>query len=333
MNRHTFRSFRVGWLDTDHDRPRPPYKARGWEIDLEPQDRSLRFHPVTKGALTDSSGALITVQALEVILKASSLRSAQEAADLMNAAYSVLDGGVIKEELIAYPKGATGQTGITSSDFIATPNLARSAAMATKATRKAIWANSIARLFVSYRISSRHGMDFEPTGGRRFFVTENPIAHAHYAQAIAAAYSAIETLGAEIRASQNNPSKINGVWNPRVLSELEGRLKKLSIFPTETLGWLIRETATRIERRYGIPSGPKAKWARYHVRDRLVRVTEALDRASLLRSKASAHGSSRLTRSLTAVDVENVQSLARFLILSSMGFLPNLRRQNALSAE
>jgi hypothetical protein len=41
-----------------------------------------------------------------------------------------------------------------------------------------------------------------------------------------------------------------------------------------------------------------------------------------IRSKASAHGSSHLTRSLTEVDGENVQSLSRCLILSSMRFLP-----------
>jgi hypothetical protein len=322
MNTRTLHSFRVGWLDTDYPRRQPPYRARGWEVHLEPQDRSLRFHPATEMVLTGSDGSLITIPALEVILKARSLACAQQAADLMNAAHSVFDGGVIKEELIAYPKNAIGRTGITSADYISAPTLADGAAMAAKATRKARWANSIARLFVSYRISSRHGMDFEPSGGVRFFVTGNPLAHAHYAQAVVAAYSAIETLGAEIRASQNNPSKIGGVWNPRVLSELERRLEGLSISPTETLGWLIRETATRIERRHGVPAGSKAKWARHRVRDRLVRVTDGIDRASLLRSKASAHGSSRLTRSLTAVDVENVQSLARFLILSSMGFLP-----------
>jgi hypothetical protein len=330
MNTRTLQSFRVGWLDTDYRRRQPPYKARGWEIHLEPQDRSLRFHPVTKMAVTGSDGALLTIPALEVTLKARSLPSAQQAADLMNAAHSVLHGGIIKEELMAYPKNAVGRTGISRADYIAAPGLADSAAMAAKATRKARWANSIARLFVSYRISSRHGMDFEPSGGLRFFVTGNPLAHAHFAQAVVAAYSAVETLGAEIRASQNNPSKIDGAWNPRVLSELERRLERLSIPPTETVGWLIRETASRIERRHGIPSGSKAKWARYHVRDRLVRVTDAIDRASFLRSKASAHGSSQLTRCLTAVDVENVQSLARFLILSSMAFLsyptPNQRR-------
>lgn len=45
------------------------------------------------------------------------------------------------------------------------------------------------------------------------------------AQAIIIFYSVIEELGLEIRANRDNPSFINGRWNPVIKNELENRLK------------------------------------------------------------------------------------------------------------
>ena len=60
-------------------------------------------------------------------------------------------------------------------------------------------------------------------------LSRNPADHLRIANAIIIFYSIIEELGLEIRANKENPSKINGNWNPKVKNELEARLLKSHI--------------------------------------------------------------------------------------------------------
>jgi hypothetical protein len=58
-------------------------------------------------------------------------------------------------------------------------------------------------------------METHPTEGSRFGVELDPSNHVLFAQAIIAAYSVIEELGFEVRASNKNPSRLNGKMEPR----------------------------------------------------------------------------------------------------------------------
>jgi hypothetical protein len=144
------------------------------------------------------------------------------------------------------------------------------------------------------------------------------------AQAILSAYSSIEELALEVKASSNKPSKIGGAWNPPVLADLRSRLQKAGINLDDTIVWLLRNSPTRIEKRNAPPVGQRASWSGGSIRDQLVKVEDAINYASLLRSKVSAHVMHELTRSLTMSDVHNVQHLARRLLLEALGYWKGL---------
>lgn len=150
--------------------------------------------------------------------------------------------------------------------------------------------------------------------------TADPILYTKYALAIIAYYSVFEELNAHVIASDKKPSKLkDGSWNPPVLSDLKTRLTGLGVDPESTAVWLLRGTPTRIERKHKPPAGTPASWARGMVRDRKIPIYDAINYASLLRSRVSAHRTSARTRSLTIAHVCNVQMLARDLLLQVLG--------------
>ena len=141
----------------------------------------------------------------------------------------------------------------------------------------------------------------------------------HCAHCIISAYSVIEELGLEVRASNQKPSVLNGKWNPIVLADLENRLKAAGIDLSDTFPWLLRVTRRKIEMKKSLPITKPASWAYGRVRDHEVNITDAIAYASWLRSNVSSHTIKETTRRLTAYDVANVQHLARRLILESIG--------------
>ena len=163
-------------------------------------------------------------------------------------------------------------------------------------------------------------MEFHPRYGSTFPVESDPVDFATIAQAIVTAFSAIEELDLQVKASAENPSRHGKKWNPKVLCELETRLQKAGIDFDEPFAWTVRGGRTRIERDFPPLSGERASWSQYGIRDRSVSLVDAISYAGLLRSGVSAHRISRRTRSLRGYDVHNVQDLARRLILETMGF-------------
>jgi poly-gamma-glutamate hydrolase-like protein len=122
--------------------------------------------------------------------------------------------------------------------------------------------------------------------------------------------------------SAQKPSKLpDGSWNPPVKGDLEARLRRGHIDLAESFPWNLRGPRTRIERKRPPEVFTKAEWARWNVRDGEMKVIDAIDYASFLRSKIAAHKSDpKMVRVLSIYDVANVQLLARRLILETMGF-------------
>jgi hypothetical protein len=143
--------------------------------------------------------------------------------------------------------------------------------------------------------------------------------HVRFVHCIISAYSAIEELGLEVRASNQRPSILNGKWNPIVLADIEARLTSAGIDLSDTFPWLLRVTRRKIEMKKSLPITKRAPWAYGRVRDHEVKITDAIAYASWLRSGVSSHTIKETTRRLTAYDVANVQHLARRLILESHG--------------
>ena len=152
------------------------------------------------------------------------------------------------------------------------------------------------------------------------FVLNSSEYHIHCAYAIVIAYSILEELGLEIRASAQNPSTINGKWNPVVKSDLENRLIKAGVNLSEKIYWDMRDTPTKIERVRTPKTQAKAEWAYGKIRDAKMEIVDAIAYANWLRSKVSAHKLREFAGSLSYYDATNVQLLARRLLLETLGY-------------
>jgi hypothetical protein len=207
-------------------------------------------------------------------------------------------------------------------NFSYQPDICEAAALAAKLSHRRKWRYAVAKYWISHRVCSVPWMETHPTEGTRFGVELDPSNHVLFAQAIIAAYSVIEELEFEVRASNKTPSKRNGKWNPVVRMDLENRLREGGIDLSDDEVWMRRGTPTIVEREGHKLTGAKASWAAGEVRDRHLPVVDAINYASWLRSRVSSHRLSRRAASLTIYDVVNVQMLARRLLLETTGFLP-----------
>lgn len=345
-----WRTYRTRLYDTDSGEAwSPPYRARCWQGDLRHYTYTSDWKPSDghpRLGLPDEvakfNPALIIVETVdlendmrrielapEIIIRAPDRATAQRAANLILAALAAQDGCLVLEELLALPDPGEPLEDLgdleyesASKQFLGKGGMGKACAMAAKAALRRRWTNALARLFVSMRTCSIHAMELHPHYGTSFGVEKEPIHHAIFAQAITSGYATIEALGLEVRASQKKQSMIDGSWNPAVLADLEARLVSAGIDLDDRFTWTARNTPTLIERKFADADGTAPSWARGLVRDRFIKITDAIHRASLIRGRAAAHGGggSPLTGSLTAYDVHNVQFLARRLLLDALGF-------------
>lgn len=261
---------------------------------------------------------------MEVQIRAPGLPQAQRALNTLISSIAVLDGAVTfcPEPFSIEPREVgTMQHG---KFFLSRTGLLDACKLASRVSRSRPLGYALHKLALSYQSSSPHIMDLHPgTSPRSFGIQTDPIHHVYLANAVTLAYSAIEELGLEIRASQKNPSKMpDGSWNPTVKADLEARLQKSSIDISSTHIWTLRGTKTRIEKRRPPPVAGKPSWARGPVRDVNMWLIDALALASWLRSWTTTHRFTDTARSLTVYDAYNVQSLARHLIMEQFGFWP-----------
>lgn len=319
-----------------NDLPRPPFKARGWIANYQyapPHVARLdKSQELPRPILSfDRKDGL--QYAPEIVLTARNRCVAQMALNLIVAAKSLYDGELSNgmlcptESLTALPDDETDLEDLIPEEYdatlyfaMATYNLSTATALAAKATRLFRWKVALLKYWQSLRLCSAGAMDLHPRYGNQFNIERDPMRHILMAEAIVTGYSVIEELDLQIKADSNNPSKIQGKWNPSVLSDLKRRLSSVKINDSASIIWHLRNTPTRIERKKGTPDGPKAPWSQHSIRDKKIPIEEALNYASFLRSKVSAHKSHDLTKSLTLYDVSNVQFLARYTLLNALGF-------------
>lgn len=259
---------------------------------------------------------------MEIMIRAQKPPEAHRALNLLVSAMAVLEGSITfgPEPFSIEPREAG--TATSTKSYMSRSGLLDACELANRASRKRSSSYALHKLALSYQSSSPHLMDLHPGESPRLFrVQTDPIYHVYLANAVTLAYSAIEELGLEIRANQQNPSKMpDGTWNPTVKADLEQRLQKSHIDISETHIWTLRGPKTRIEKKRPPPSAGKPSWSRGNVRDVHVRLIDALALASWLRSWTTAHRFNKNARSLTVYDAHNVQSLARHLITDKFGF-------------
>jgi hypothetical protein len=161
-------------------------------------------------------------------------------------------------------------------------------------------------------------MDLDPSSGIRECISPYPDDHIRFGYAIVIFYSILEELGAEVRASNNNPSFINSCWNPSVKSDLETRLKKMGVDINQPVYWDMRNTPTKNERKKKPSIIKKAEWASGYVRDSQIAIIDAISIISYLRSRVAAHNVKNGFGSLSIHDVANANFLSRRILLENL---------------
>ncbi|MGY4317248.1 hypothetical protein [Bradyrhizobium sp. JR3.5] len=259
---------------------------------------------------------------MEIMIRATTTQRARQAVTLLCSAIDVLHGSAMgyfdpMEDIQIRLSGAKQDT----PSFFSTSGITAACRFAALVSRASL-SYAMHKLAYSYRSAGAHHMDMHPRySPHEFRVQKEPLAHVHIANAVTLAYSAIEEMQLELRASRENPSRLkDGSWNPVVLNELKQRLRKATIDIDDPFVWTVRGPKTRIERSRQIPFIDKAKWAYGLVRDREVSIVDALAYASWLRSTTTTHRFTKTSASLTVCDAYNVQLLARRLLMERFGF-------------
>lgn len=317
----TLDQFHSGLHTSDwHRYPMPPYRGRGWTVDfVEPRSElpmggehsGDRFYPFK-----------------EVILSARNQTGAQRALDTILSARHLLEGSNLLGVLSSGPQIVTPVTMGEPGDkerpaFHSSPNIPLACLIAAKVSHRLSFVYTLARVAISQEILSVPTIELDPMHSPNIRKSVFPEDHIRMATAIVSAYAAIEELGLTIRASKENPSRINGTWNPKVRKELEERLTEAGVDIAEPFYWNLRGKRTRIENKRAPEISQLARWAiKNVVRDGQMHVSDALAYASFLRSTIAAHssGDKSYLRVLSVYDVANVQFLARRLLLESLGY-------------
>lgn len=271
----------------------------------------------------------------EIVFHANSLERAEYAAELLLAADSLCGGAwslfgdsivVMAEDPPDDPAELARHRRFMERQQGSAGGLHFAIIVAARASHQRKHQYALFKMRLSYLLCSVHVIDLDPSHwwpGRA--VTHYASHHVAAASAIQSAYSAIEEIGLEIRASADNPSKVHGRWNPKVLDDLRHRLRRSRIDLSESIIWHKRDTPTLVERRFPPESIKKAAWAGGKIRDVEMQIEDAILYASRLRSKVTAHRLPRIAASLTHYDVTNVQHVARRLILESLGCWRRIR--------
>jgi hypothetical protein len=342
------RLYRTGLWSTDDQNLTKSCSGRGWRISYRENqftgtdedfyrflaDRRERFG-YSPAALDPPLGQGVKTFrfASEVLIAAESRLAAQRALSLIGASLSVLDGVAFLEpnQLLALleagedfedlrlfggevPQGAGAQR----------DGIAQACAMACRASRNRHVQYALFKLQQSYRTMSVDLIEYHPAyQPRQFGVEKDPLHHVQFASAITMAYSAIEELQLELRASAKKPTLLpGGTFNPAVQEDVKGRLASAGIAIAQLQIWNLRGPVTRIEKARPLPKDFKASWSGRSVRDREIPLAEALRLASWLRSKVTTHRFNKNSQSLTMYDVINVQQLARRLLLEHLRAWP-----------
>lgn len=256
----------------------------------------------------------------EILIRAQNQPTAARAYNLLLASMAVCDAGIT---LLPEPfEHDLEKEGLEPSRLFVMDRSGylRPCMLAARASRKRSLSYAVHKLHLSYRSASPHIVDLDPTSSpKRFGVYADPIFHVYIANAITLAYSAIEELDLEVRMVKGHNTRLpGGAWDPVTKQDLERRLIAAHINLADTYVWTLRGPRTRVEAKSRPQGLRKAKWSHGQVRDIEMPVIDAISLARVLRSSITTHAFSDSARSLTAYDANNVQSLARQLIMGRL---------------
>jgi hypothetical protein len=291
--------------------PAPPFKGRGWHIEYHNHKDKCRFN-IQKEVTIFASNRLTAQKTLNLIMNCLELYNGQPTTpfrDFSLIAFSEEDREFTTSEEFKNNQFSSLRTfGIPLACFLA-----------AKVCQKKKYIYALAKYNFSVTLYSEYGVDLEPWSAPHLPISQHPEDHIVFCHAIIAAYSVLEELGLEVRASHKNPRIIKGEWNPKVQKDLKKRLETAGVNLSEKFLWAIRGPKRKLEAKNQIPIIEKMNWSSGPVKDAKVDILEAIAYASWLRSKVSSHKTKDITASISPYDVNNTQSLARRLFLESLG--------------
>jgi len=304
--------------------PPPPYRGRGWILTFED-------YPKFKTASTSAVISGREFPGKSVIIHAKSRDRAQYASDLVFASFILWKGEQIpfvplRAEVMHIDPSDPRISSLDDADiqgplYFGTMNIPTGCLIARKASYRRANQNAIFKYLLSQDVFPTSQFQLDPS---HWFPSKYVFGfsdhHTRCASAVVIAYSVIEEISLEVRASSKRPSFIRGKWNPHVRQELDERLIGAGIDLSDPVPWTLRDTPTRIERLKPPKALIKAEWSGGRVRDVEMEIQDAIAYASWLRSKVSAHRLHEISSALSYYDVSNVQHLARRLLLEKLGF-------------
>ena len=191
-------------------------------------------------------------------------------------------------------------------------------AIAAEAWRDKKLIYAIHKLARSYEAECVTPWSMHPQHGQAFEKHSDSFAsHVVTSGAINLAYSAIEELDLNVKASRENPRNIQGTpqWEPKFLIKFKERLQKAGIDPERKINWVTRGKQSEVAV-YEMFDQLSEYSDGTEVRDRQISLPDAINFSEYLRNKMTAHAFSSETSRLGPYEVYNVQQVARFLILS-----------------
>jgi hypothetical protein len=303
----------TGLLTTSREtgQPSPPFNGAGWSVTY----------------VKSSSKAAAMHNGREIVIRARTWSTAQRALSLILSSLVAYRGNPspLEDDLVAHNEEEPPffdpdiRRSVISASFY-TNSIPIACEIAGKASRKRKWVYALAKYKFSIQLYGVFGVDLEPFSAPHLSVSVFPDEHVMFSHAIVSAYSVVEDLGLEIRASQKRPSRIGGKWNQSVKQDLEKRLMKAGIDLSEPILWTLRGPRRKTERKREIPVLSKTGWASGPVRDSEVEVVDAIAYSDWLRDCVASHAVKDFTKVLSPYDVVNVQHLARRLLLEVLGY-------------
>ncbi len=195
-------------------------------------------------------------------------------------------------------------------------------AVAARAWRDKKLVYAIHKLAISYRTEHVTPNSMHPREGQIFEKhTTRFASHVGSSVAINLAYSAIQELDLDVKASSQKPRWLDKdafVWNPQLLENIEERLEKSGISRDRTIDWIVRGDPTEVEV-HPMRDTPARLSNGEMIRDREISLPDAINSCEYLRNFMTAHAFSKSTPLLGPYEVFNTQNVARLLLLSKCG--------------
>lgn len=256
----------------------------------------------------------------EIVIRAASMSRAEAALSLFVDALELLSGPwKVHPRLVPHDdveRKISGQFSVHDSVGFSTSNFDIAALLAARASRNKRFSYALALYSVSAHNHVNDPMEFEPANFPYKSRSQTHRDQVRFAYAIIASYAVVEQL----KLVPEKDSFDRGLWREDKRKILEQKLTDAGVDISKLVMWHVRGGKTRLELNRPPKIVKMCSWAHWQLRDCEIEMVDAIADLRALRSQVAAHDIKNQAKNLSVHDVANAQSVARQLILDSMGF-------------